>query len=468
MVTSNYLQALWERTSPASPLPHPTDCEPERDGQTFWYTPADSQLFLGATFLSSKADDVELLVRAAGAVVAPLHELKIAQALVKVDAFLHSDEQESAQNYSCFALSDDKSRRKLPKLLKERGVPQVSGKTIAKCITEQKPLHDGKGNRIGTPPTSKIQNTSADTENSQKAAKETQEPEPAPEEPVAAAAAKIDDDFPVPDDIEEPFEDPQSQSRVMEVEVADGANNASLENPAKKDTPSRDDTQEVERAEDMDLDTSGPASKTKEASTGGADAGGGTRPSKRKHNVREEAAEEEKEPDSLPAHKRARNMQKDKGGDDDDHGRPGERKKLKSNGNGWSVAAPKGKRRRAYISSKEEMMEATGCDDLSGVAPTETEKGMVLAPMQQPNRFTSRSSGRADFKRFRKNPVVRAPARSRIQLRAVLPRVPEKLQGQFDEQQRALEEQQQKADELFGEARDARRKTASSRRRSDS
>jgi hypothetical protein len=83
--------------------------------------------------------------------------------------------------------------------------------------------------------------------------------------------------------------------------------------------------------------------------------------------------------------------------------------------------------------------------------------------MQQPNRFTSRSSGGADFKGFRKNPVVRAPTRSRIQLRSVLPRVPEKQQGQFDEQQRALEEQQHKADELFGEGR--RKATTSSRRR---
>ncbi len=83
--------------------------------------------------------------------------------------------------------------------------------------------------------------------------------------------------------------------------------------------------------------------------------------------------------------------------------------------------------------------------------------------MKQPNRFTSRSAGGAEFKGFRKNPVVRAPGRSRIQLRSVLPRVPEKQQGQFDEQQRALEEQQQKADELFGDGR--RKATTSSRRR---
>jgi pSer/pThr/pTyr-binding forkhead associated (FHA) protein len=526
IVTSNYLQALWERTSPASPLPDPADAEPGQDGQQFWYAPANRQLLLGATYLSCNADDMELLVRAAGAAIVPLYGLTQAEALAKADEHLHSDERDSEPDYSCFALSDDKSRRKLPRLLKERGVPQVSGKSIATSITEQNPLHDTKGNRIGKPTSASTRDTAGKkaapkgSNEHDEVAKETQEPEPAPTRPSRKQTVEVDaeedDEFPVPDDDDNYHEEPASgsQSQDRRSQGKHTNNSAGSLRPNEQITPaslgvdgdrrsqSKERVLEVERSQDRD--TSRPTSKTRGSSTADTDADGDTRSPKRKHQALETEAVEEKEPDSLPAKKSktrgvstadtdadgdthspkrkrqipemetAKEKEPDSfpakksatsmhnGNDNDDDGRPSKRKKLESKGNGWVVAAPKGKKRRAFISSKDEILEATGYLPL--VAPTDTDKSMVLAPMQQHQiaRFSSRSSRTEDFKGFRKNSVVRPPGHSRIQMRSVLPRVPEKQSGQFEEQQRALEEQQQKADELF---RDARRTAASSSRR---
>jgi hypothetical protein len=83
--------------------------------------------------------------------------------MVKVEeCFTVTGNRKRKTKLQLLSLCRTDKRRKLPRLLKERGVPQECRKTIAKCITEQQPFFflRRQGKRSGNPATSTIRNTS--------------------------------------------------------------------------------------------------------------------------------------------------------------------------------------------------------------------------------------------------------------------------------------------------------------------
>jgi hypothetical protein len=442
IVNDDYLQALLDRSSPAAQMPDPIKYEPESDGESFWKNTVNPKLLQGCTFFSTKEnDELEALVLVLGGTVKPLYTLVIADAIAAVEAVLHEQEkQDDFVHYSCFSVQDKKSRKKLPKIMEQRGVPQVTPRQIAQCVSEQSVLKDISGKSI------------IGKENERKKDDKEQDNFPRPEDNDDSAVA------------DESAQDSQSQSQVSNLEYANGSKgNASINDLSKpvaneapkrakrvakenQHSPKRKQTVlDVEHAKDLP-EVSRPSKKSKTTPIQEEDKLQ-KRPIKRKQSVSDEDAAEEPVETERPMKK----IKASKGEDPCESTLPRQTLATKTTApNGWFKAAPKGKERRSYLRSNDDIMEATGRDELNEPALTEICKGMVLQPKQNttsPFAFSSLSG--PNFKRFRKNPVVQQP-RLLVKTRAVLPKETEQHR-QYEEQQRVLEEQKRKADQLFGD-----------------
>lgn len=143
IVTTEYLQALWDRRSPTDLMPKEKDVEPTGGKVAFWKAKPNPQLWSGCTFLSLLHDDMECLCRAAGATVVPLYDLS------EKDAFQRIKEMDGSNSAFYISTSTAKVARHVRHLKKEN-VPCVTQRIIANCVAKQIPLKDNEGKVIGT------------------------------------------------------------------------------------------------------------------------------------------------------------------------------------------------------------------------------------------------------------------------------------------------------------------------------
>ena len=143
MVTTEYLQALWDRRSPTDLMPKEEDVEPPGGKEAFWKAKPNPKLWSSCTFLSLLHDDMECLCRAAGATVVPLYDLS------EKDALQHIKEMDGSNTAFYIATSTAKVARHVRQLKKEN-IPCVTQRIIASCVTKQIPLKDNEGKLIGT------------------------------------------------------------------------------------------------------------------------------------------------------------------------------------------------------------------------------------------------------------------------------------------------------------------------------
>lgn len=183
---------------------------------------------------------------------------------------------------------------------------------------------------------------------------------------------------------------------------------------------------------------------------------------KEKENVMgTETIEQSREEHSFDA-----NMDDVQQSDEDEPGLPDERIPLPTTADGWLVAAPKS--RKAYRKAIEE----TEAENPTVAAQTQKVSGLIVRQYVKPVTNT-RPNGRTvrkgkDFKRFRKNHIIRGFSSSEsryadyrnanghdatvpsIRLISVLPKESER-QRQLEQQQQELEREQEIADSLFND-----------------
>jgi hypothetical protein len=209
--------------------------------------------------------------------------------------------------------------------------------------------------------------------------------------------------------------------------------------PPKQRQKSSKDTEDDESAPEA---SSRKKKRSKQASSK-ADLQEGEEPPKqrRKTSAELEPVEEEK---SLEV--------QEEDDDDDDDGEPGWNagdgpKKLQVSNDGWLVAAPSGKKRKAYIRE----IDLEGEEPPPPPAATAKSSKLVVGPRKAiTTSYRASSMGRSggkNFKKFRKNTIIKGSL-SRIQLRSVLPEESEAEQ-KLNERERILEEEQRLADALF-------------------
>ena len=143
-------------------------------------------------------------------------------------------------------------------------------------------------------------------------------------------------------------------------------------------------------------------------------------------------------------------------------------KKLEKTKDGWLVCAPKrAALRQAYLKPRSQMLEDLPDDEAAPViAETIVMSGLIYRPYD-PNGNSIASVGAKsregkDFKKFRKNPILKC--KSRIELRSEIPKETQK-QKELEEQQRQIDAQAELADELFNIGGNNRRIAKPARKR---
>lgn len=386
----DYLLALLERTQPNDPLPDPKAAafEPKSDGQAFWYQTPPPKLWKSWTFMSTADDEMEQMIRAAGATIVALYDIVDPQDALAQAKLLH------AKSDYCFALKSSSlsssRNKKLSQLLQTTSIPHITLKDVAKRLSKQQ-CPDGSD-----PRTISMETTTNTTLNQ----------------------SSLD-------------------LSVLEDSTASRADmtGASVETTLVANKRGKEDAADVAKSQSKLMDVITTDFVVEEASQ------------PRGNKRRAVSAQERQEDESK------------KGNNNDQSGQVKKRIKLDTSASGWLTTAPKGSKRKQYVRTKAEIIEATGNEDIIDAAPTERCKGLIVhtvspddPPQQQHTRHRSNqvSVPGPNFKAFRKNSVPQHPVGARIRLRAVLPM--ESQRREFDEERKELEEQQRRADELFRDA----------------
>lgn len=487
MVTFDYLEALWNRTSPEDELPNATDFSPPPgDKEDFWDQEPKRGLWSHATLLSyAGSDDMEALCRAAGATIVELYNEK--------DPIEAADEAIAKHNGCFFINSSTRTYAKIVKHLKRSDVPALTQKSLALFISQQEALKDSQDNLIGKPAgANSDQETSKEKDDDSTVAEEEEAPSKDLEseasnqpksQPSQRSARTAKRKAAAPDDniqleespskdvdtqaesmdaepLERPISSRTSRKRVLEKED----DNDALERPAtsrssRKKSRKEADVDEVEAVErprasrKRNLEVVQeveklPTKKKRESFGGWTDV---RKPSQQdsKKSSQESASNEDGEIQA---------------GDDDEEEQPDEddgdeeavveqehygvRKSLPKTKDGWLVAAPED--RREFKATEAELLDTLedGATSLPPTAATDIVKGMVVAAKSQKRGGAVSQSGVQDFKRFRKNPVIRVGEVSRIQMRTVLPKQSDR-QTELQDEQAELEVSLREAEALF-------------------
>ena len=190
-----------------------------------------------------------------------------------------------------------------------------------------------------------------------------------------------------------------------------------------------------------------------------------------KHRVELESENDDKSPErkSAESHKRKEIEQPR-------IERVAKQRRVLSDTTGWLEVAPKeSSKRRALVRSPDEIREMAGFEEVLPRANTKTISGMIGPPRGQSQarlRSIPTSAYIPDYRAFRKNSVPQASAignagpsnnsQGSYRLRVHRPKESAAEHYEFEEQRRALEEQQRRAEALF---RDSGARTAKGRRR---
>ncbi|GKY99330.1 hypothetical protein MPSEU_000888000 [Mayamaea pseudoterrestris] len=435
IVHPDYLQALLDRSSPTDDLP--PEIEPSDDGNTFWKQSPSSALketWKSWIFLSYDQRDapMEAMIAAAGSKVIQIYKLG-----KTVAEQVHEFEKQLSVNSSlskdkCF-MFDSKSKKKIVvELHNTLGILAVPMKDVAKHLTYDPKQPDGSKLHSMDPADYVADKTvvrpNTDKHHSKSSAKRTDQ--------------HVEQDVAMEDDVESPRTSVEATQKAKK-SASPAANPSARKAKYRNDVPKDLDA--------MDTETNSPQS----GSMANADTFNTDMPEPAKTKKEESASSEKTPPVSNATFLES---SKDDGAAADewqsaarrsDEERPLKRQELNSNAatDGWLAAAPKGKKRKAFIRDKAEICEATGADleELLDVAPTIRMAGLIAPAQGQP---TARSvhSG-PNYKAFRKNSVP-SPPRARLQLRVHTTRVSE-AEIHAATQLEELEEQSRRADALF-------------------
>jgi hypothetical protein len=512
MVTFAYLEALWDRTSPDEALPDAADFAPQPgDKEAFWEEEPQRGLWSHCTLLSyAGSDDMEALCRAAGATIIelynandPIQEADEAMQTHKGCFFINSSNKAHAK------LVKHLKKAQIPPLTQKSlalfiskqeplkdshdnliGTPSaVEEEDVVPVEKEQAPeaaaSNDSDDDTAfeGDDDDLQVQDDSAekskDTPKSQSHPvskkvsspdQEEEDTEPLERPSTSRRASRKRKSSPAPDDKEEasspldtsmdaePLERPStsraSKSQRVSQQSREEASSPMpmpmdggepLERPSTSRASRKRRSAEQETAVAEEESPEKPTKKNKKALGGWTDVrkqAPEEEETKKEVEVTDEANEEEEEEEVIAAP------------DEDEEvvekmDYQGTRKTLPKTKDGWLVAAPRD--RRAFKATEGEVLDSMG-DDVIALRPTaETDviKGLVVAAKGQAARGGSQQqSGTKDFKRFRKNSIIRVGEISRIQMRTVLPKQSEK-QAKLQDEQAELEASLREADALF-------------------
>jgi len=473
----------------------------------FWKkkSPTSDQLWKNCTFVNvdNKLKEVELVVKAAGGEVIQVYSVNDEDVSKQIQALMNDPKKKAG----LFALKS-KSRKKIVTWIKKQDIPHIQYKEITFALCRQEPLKDADGRVIGQG-SSETENSGVeaeakahDTAESPRATTKTQNSRDSKDPKRKRGKLEFDDEEAEHQDQSQAKRSRTSPKRGSEREkVSPESLDDSLELQTSRTGSSRkgrktmpDEEEEDERHE---------KSQTKLSHGGRESQSRSQRPADILPSVQEEYS---MELNDTAASKEAdvktdsRKRQRDGGRDEleysmelndtaaseeadvepesrkrqRDGGRnelPAPKKKvvasriekplegkgtarLETTADGWLIAAPKdASRRQAYIRPREEMF--AGCED---VKPPEVAETVVCTGLVQrkydPKRNSlaaigRKSKGVKDFKKFRKNSIIKAPPRkARIALQSVLPQEMER-QRELDQQQSAIDEYQKELDELF-------------------
>ena len=468
MVPKTFLQAIADRTNPTDPLPNPNDFELENtESNDFWDQKADPNLLSNYTLLSIEDNEIEKLAIAAGA---------------KCVALYNSDDYETAAQKCidngelCFAFSTRKKETK--KLHSVMNVPLVSTKKLALAVSQQnKILPDDKGSPIvrDTPATEATPNFAED-------GNKDEEKKAQPEEK---------DEKKKRDDVEERISSQSmSQQGRRESPRRLQKKQQEIENPDSPEMPRRKrktkETKEVAEFDHSKINKEDESSGDEEDYTRGRTI---KRRRRDDHDSSPQDKSRKKEPpigftkadislstlqeeDSLVRQEEENSMEVSR-----DHSiqeKPTETEKealapssttqikdgqllsSAADSSGWFTTAPKDDRLRK---ERRRRAERENRDDIFLPAAI-TEVVTTLINDRPPKRnptsatSTSRSSSKRrtytgpNFKKFRKNSIVKATKTEIYAVSAVLSKQTAR-QRRMDEDERALEEEERRADELF-------------------
>jgi hypothetical protein len=476
-VTVGFLEALLQRKKIQDPWPKMEDfntpVNPDYTGSlaTFWTTeyPNKTRLWESCTFLCTSESMAETgyIVRSAGGNVVALYGIKEKEAHKIVQELLESPEKKDG-------LFSDNGRSKIAKWVKKQGIPQIKCKQVTQTLIKQEMLRDEVHDRIiGKLPVVAKEDKPVEREPEKKPSEEDDDSSVTDDEEAKIQISQASQRKPkesedpdknadqqatkrkrVEDDDGEEKQGSRSQRKVARSSSIDEGN----ENRATRESQSQKAVEilpPVQEEDSMQLNNTADASMEEEGE-------GVVEPSPRN---KKRSREEEPKPTLGERKKKEPRYQAPlKGGSGT--------ARLASTEDGWMIAAPKDAAgRRAYLRPKEEIMDRFHQEE-----PVEEAETVVCSLIARPfdpnrNRLTGvrnkSNKGGIDFKKFRKNSIIKAGRSSRIEMRSVLPKETE-LQRQMEEQQRALEEQQRAADELFhggGGTRQSRLGSTTTRRK---
>ena len=478
MVTSEFVQAMLSRKHPSDPMPNESDYIPSGDKFEFWNIKPNPRLWSHLTLLSLVDDDMESLVRAAGANIIPLYKVTGKAAIQLI--------RDSACEGAFFVNSSASKHGKLIAELKKMTVPYVIQKCIASCASEQLPLSDTEGNVIGVPIDKEVTptmfNKSQDM-NGDDHRMITIEPGQ-PKQRNAFPKNRVDQRDQSVELMEETVPESRSQKRRHETVTTQEVPNY----PQTKQHSVTSETHEVTHAPSPQQYSAHTTSKRIRVDQ------------EKKIRSKRDVSHREDEPIIVPllsSQIRQLGHQKPEEGflvqkgvsssqrskkrshpETDEEPIEGDaalrrmqrlrwleihneeiaesgRKRLKGKDEqGWFTAAPQGNERKAYKNSNEDLEATLGeGQKIVTCAPTCPVKGLIVDKCIIPAYNTKFKENGKNFSRFQKNSVIRGKHLTRIQLRSVLPKETE-LQRRMEDEDRVLQEEQRKADALFSEIGD--------------
>lgn len=389
-VTDDYIKAWLDRKAPNDPIPQINDYLPASDGQEFWKTRHNPARYRSYTLLLTEPpepNEYERLCQAAG--------IAHAVALYNEKGILSDEKVKELVTEHCFFID---SRRKIAKLLTKLKLPSVTGKILAKAITEQRLLTDKKGNDIA-PADISVESEQRHDEN-----------------PVDDSKKAVDCEM---DTSAKSIQEESSQTSTR-TSVLENEKSKSNEEVFCTAPQSEESKQEGVSPMEIDIGDSFPE----------PDDDANAQP-----------------PPQEPPVKRIRVIEDDT---ITSVSRGEARQTIATTTGGWLQALPQGRERQKYQRSVEEIKEMTGVEQLYTTA-TEIVSGLVRQPVPQASTVIEEDTG-PNYKAFRKN-AVPPPLMNVVELVSVAPESDRTATIGAEEEDQAIEEQQRLADELFRDPR---------------
>ena len=486
IVTIGFMDALIQRKSIKDPWPKLEDFAPSNKAtkedidDNFWDEkyPTKARVWESCTYLCSSdtQKELELLVRAAGGRAISLYSMKVAEAKEYVEKLTEDPDQKNC----LFSIPppSKSGRSSVVSWIKSQGIPLFSNKDIVRSLCRQKLPQDKNGEHVVGREVVVV------AEAGEKQKEKVDEKSSTSSRKVDKKSSEWDNKADTKETISDKAKPPEETSKPSEPE---SISKKTARSPKRKRSGSEADDSAVNLEDDEVGIQSKKTCKDKKENQRAMEALSPLQEEEDSMDLDEPKADNKEEPEEMENRRKKKRSR-----EDEEEERPKATSKkgkevssshievqqegsgkarLETTDDGWLVAAPKDElRRREYLKPREQIIENCSLEKPPEAGETVVCTGLVCRKYD-PNRnyraasIGMKSSGGKDFKKFRKNPIIKGG--SRIQLRSVLPKETVR-QKQLEQQQRALEAQQRKADELFhgdGGARQTKIKKAATRKR---